>query len=270
MDIFSALARKPVEKPPQRPAPSPSDTDTDGQRLDVQSKTLDRSGRPPVLYVNGVLTDMEKATGQAQSMANKLGRNVTLVHNATALPKEGRLRDKAAAAAKDSAEVVADQKGLGHNPAVDSLKEALQQRLDGDQHPIELVGFSQGAQISARALREVREERVQATMRRGSSRAQAEAAVDEELGKRVDFLNMSGAAQRSDFPAALQNYRQISIAGDPVSQLLGEQSGGYDRAEFPRRAVQLPKMILQNLPRHNFENVLKAQESQQTLIDFKL
>jgi pimeloyl-ACP methyl ester carboxylesterase len=269
--VKGLLARPQVaQAPAPAPAPAPDELATDGELRQLRSRTPDRSGRPPVLYVNGMLTDMEKSSAQGQRLADQLGRDVTLVHNATALGNQRDLKGLARAAGRDTAQVVADQAGVGHNPAVDSLKELISQRLDQDRQPIELVGYSQGAQISARALREVRQERVQAAMQRGTSRDQAEQLVDKELADRVDFLNMSGAAQRSDFPAALQHYRQISIQGDPVSQLLGEQSGGYQRSEFARRGAKLPALMLQNLARHNFANVLDAPENRQTLLDFKM
>lgn len=238
----------------------------DGARVQLRSCPPDRSGRPPLLYVNGVLTDKEKASAQGQKLADQLGRDVTLVHNATALRGPG-LRNLTEGALKDSAQLLADHAGVGHNPAVDSLKEALGKRLDQDRKPIELIGFSQGAQISARALREVREDRVQAATDRGMPKQKAEQMVDKEISERVSFLNVSGAAQRSDFPLALKNYHQISIKGDPVSQLLGEQSGGYDRREFARRGLKLPGLMLKNLAKHDFSKVLE--QNGQSLINFK-
>ncbi len=86
----------------------------------------------------------------------------------------------------------------------------LSQLASPSNEPVYVVGYSQGAAISAQALRMVEQELVQ---RHGSATAN-------QMLARVQVLTLGGAANANDFPAAV-NVTSIAHRGDIVSQYFG-------------------------------------------------
>ncbi len=86
----------------------------------------------------------------------------------------------------------------------------LSQLANHPNGPVRVIGYSQGAAISAEALRRVEQELVQ---RYGSATAN-------QILARVQVLTLGGAANANDFPAAV-NVTSIAHRSDIVSQYFG-------------------------------------------------
>lgn len=96
-----------------------------------------------IIYVNGISTTKDAQAGSLQSLADVTGMQVVGIHNSTG----GMISDLWQSAQ--------DKFNVGHNPAVDSLSDAVYTEIQAGR-PVHLVGHSQGALITSRALYDVR------------------------------------------------------------------------------------------------------------------
>lgn len=106
------------------------------------------NGRPPqgtIIYVNGILTDKATQAASLQKIADKTGASVIGVHNATA------------GVARDLSQCVTDKANVGHNPAVDTMADAIYGELTADPpHSVHVMAHSQGGLVTSRAIRQVK------------------------------------------------------------------------------------------------------------------
>lgn len=112
--------------------------------LDVVAPVLPDNGAPvkeTVILINGIMTDVAIQQHDMQALANT-GCAVRGVHNATA------------GMGNDLLECVLNKLNRGDTPAVDTLARLIAQGLLDDK-PVRLIGHSQGALITARALQVV-------------------------------------------------------------------------------------------------------------------
>ena len=136
----------------QLPAVLP-DTSTMSPRRVAQLE--DPQAQKTILYVNGILTDLDDQGDEMQHIANETGSRVIGIHNST----EGAVRD-IAESANDKLALVRDLAGItsaeskGSNPAVDTLAATMYSELKAGRD-VHVMGYSQGALITARALRDV-------------------------------------------------------------------------------------------------------------------
>ncbi|HLL53230.1 MAG TPA: hypothetical protein VK447_06785 [Myxococcaceae bacterium] len=149
------------------------------------------------IYVNGINTDKAGQEQTMQLLANATGGRVVGIHNATS----GSIRDLIQAAG--------DKLDKGSNPAVDSLAGTVYSELRAGRE-VNLIGHSQGALITSRALEHVRN-RLMAED--GMTRQQAEAL----LGN-VRVETYGGAA--ASYPDGPQ-YVHTMNRSDPVSGYTG-------------------------------------------------
>ena len=191
-------------------------------RIDVPNAARQK---PPIMYVNGALQNVQSAKSAARAVGETAHRNVDLIYNATHVPQYDNpiLRTLSAAghSRKDAYEVLGDHLGKGKNPAVASVKSRALERMQSGL-PMHVAAQSAGALITARGLNEaVDARRGELTEQHGA--AGAERRMRSELA-RIKVLNISGAARESDFPKGIR-YEHIELPGDPVSRALGEAAG---------------------------------------------
>jgi len=159
-----------------------------------------KGGHPTqkIIFVNGILNSPKNEYDSMQEIANQANAEVVGVYNAT----EGFW--------KDFAQCVKDKLGIGHNPAVETLKNTLYFELtSGSQQPINLMAHSQGALITSRALGEVR------------NQLQEDGLSPKEIDARMSRINVDtfgGAA--SGYPNG-PHYNHYVNAADPVAGLFG-------------------------------------------------
>jgi pimeloyl-ACP methyl ester carboxylesterase len=95
-----------------------------------------------VIYVNGILTDLESQQVEMQNIANNSGMRVVGIHNST----QGMVND--------ISQSINDKLDKGTNPAVDTLVDTVYAELKAGRS-VHLMGYSQGGLITARALRDL-------------------------------------------------------------------------------------------------------------------
>ncbi|QUV99605.1 hypothetical protein J8C02_09285 [Chloracidobacterium sp. MS 40/45] len=94
----------------------------------------------------------------------------------------------------------------------------LSQLANHPNDPVRVIGYSQGAAISAEALRMVEQELVR---RHGSATAN-------QMLARVQVMTLGGAANANDFPAAV-NVTSVAHQSDIVSQYFGANRPAFGR-----------------------------------------
>lgn len=92
-----------------------------------------------IVYINGMGEHRNGAAGQAQQLANASGANVIGIDNAT----QGTI--------KDLLQCAGDLLHTGSDKAVSSLSQVIYDKMMAGQ-PLHLMGYSQGAIITSRAL----------------------------------------------------------------------------------------------------------------------
>ncbi|PTL84549.1 hypothetical protein [Vitiosangium sp. GDMCC 1.1324] len=110
-----------------------------------------------VIYLNGIMTDKAGQSSDLQAIADKTGAKAVGIHNST----EGFFTDLA--------QCVKDKLDKGTNPAVDTLADTLYSELKAGRD-VQLMGYSQGGLITARALFDVeRRLRIEDGMSKGDT-----------------------------------------------------------------------------------------------------
>jgi hypothetical protein len=238
---FTALST--LRRPPSPPAPprrfdadafvaraapvaakGGSDTQHDGYLVGPDGRThrpgtpLDQvspGNGPVIIQVNGINTDL---AGQRGEMARLQQQNpnarVIGIHNAT----EGFGRD--------ILQSIRDLNGAGGNAATNSLRQTILGELRAGR-PVHLVGYSQGAIITSRALSGVRDQLIQdhsravrtANPRMSERQVQAEATrrAEAQMGN-IRVETFGGAAP--SYPNGPQYVHYVN-RGDPVAMLVG-------------------------------------------------
>jgi hypothetical protein len=136
----------------QIPAVTPS-TSAGSPRADPEGNS---DAGKTVLYVNGIVTDLAGQAVEMQQIADQTGMRVIGIHNST----EGAVADIAEcvsdklAMVEDFAEAVTGRSSKGSNPAVDTLADTMYTELMAGRD-VHVMGYSQGALITARALRDL-------------------------------------------------------------------------------------------------------------------
>lgn len=171
-----------------QPVPSTADVDN-------IAGVLPSDGSKPIaraVFVNGVATTRGTAAYQMQQIADMTGTEVVGLYNAT----EGFL--------KDAVQTVGDRIDRGENLAVASLKNLITSKL-AEGEPLRLVGYSQGAMITSRALEDAKQE----LLLRGLTLEEAEARMS-----LVQVETFGGAA--SHYPDGPQYVHHVN-RWDPVT-----------------------------------------------------
>lgn len=133
----------------------PAVTPTNRHEISPRGNRHDDAGKT-VLYVNGIVTDLEGQGREMQDIANATGMNVIGIHNST----EGAGADLAQsvddklAMVRDLASDLTGKPAKGSNPAVDTLADTMYTELMAGRD-VNVMGYSQGALITARALRDL-------------------------------------------------------------------------------------------------------------------
>ncbi|MDQ7825934.1 MAG: PE-PPE domain-containing protein [Candidatus Eremiobacteraeota bacterium] len=182
-----------------------------------------------VIFVNGAGTHREEAVKGAEMLSGTLGRNVDLIHNATAMTRsEGGLLSPLINAVgmtgflTDLQQVGDDHAGRGTNQCVEEVKNELRKRLMAGED-VDIIGHSQGTTIIARAIKE----------------------LNEEHNPGINFqnlhvINMGGTAERQDYGTADFNYDHVELPGDHAAYTVGELVPEQDRA---RRDAEFDELI---------------------------
>jgi len=159
-----------------------------------------RGGHPTqkIIFVNGVYNSPGSEYDSMQAIADKANAEVVGVYNAT----EGKV--------KDIVQCVMDKWGIGHNPAVETLKGTLYAELTSNsQQPINMMAHSQSALITTRALGDVR------------NMLKEDGLSSQEIDARMSRINVEtfgGAAY--GYPDGPQYSHHVN-ALDPVPGLFG-------------------------------------------------
>jgi hypothetical protein len=195
-------------------------------------------GRAPVgtiVYVNGINTTKDGQFQSLRQIADRTGARVVGVHNAT----RGGLVDLIQSAG--------DTLDLGHNPAVDTLADAVYREITGGR-TIHLMAHSQGALITSRALTDVYQ---RLRVEDGLSRREAQRVL-----ARVEVETFGGAAGSYPDGPAYVHYvnRRDAVPGlfglGPFANPLvhpgrgavvhrfteGHDAHGFEETYLPRRA----------------------------------
>ena len=228
-----------------------SDLGNDGRKAEVFSADPKADDRRSMIFVGGAGTKFEDSQNEAKYLADRLGRDVTLIHNATEIPeiKGGLFSFLTAPAAtldgatKDLAQVADDFEGKGSDRAVDAVKNEVRTRLIRGADKVDLMGSSQGNAIIMRALRELNQE-----------------PGMNVLMDKINVVNMMGPVRQQDYPKGV-HYQHVEMATDPVTQLLGEnvpEAELGDRvARYRDRVFSLPQLMLTGgWPGHNPHAIL--------------
>lgn len=162
-----------------------------------------KSGHPTqkIIFVNGIANSPDNHYDSLQGIADHANAEVVGVYNAS----EGLF--------KDLWQCVKDKLGIGHNPAVDTLRNTLYAELSsGSQQPINLMAHSQGALITSRALGDVR------------NQLKEDGLSPQEIDARMSRINVDtfgGAAWTyPDGP----HYNHYTNALDPVASMFGQNT----------------------------------------------
>jgi pimeloyl-ACP methyl ester carboxylesterase len=175
-----------------------------------------------VLYVNGILTDLASQQSEMQQIANSTGMRVIGIHNST----EGAAAD-VFEATQDKLSLLEDVTGVdrkGSNPAVDTLADAMYTELKAGRD-VHVMGYSQGALITARALRDLAQ---RLRVEDGLPQAQVE-----QLMSRINVETFGGAG--AIFPDG-PNYVHYVNTRDIVPMAFG-QGNGLDPLREPGRGA---------------------------------
>jgi hypothetical protein len=183
------------------------------------------NGVSHVLYINGINTDPAGARSEGQRIANAVGAPIDAIYQQSSIGNVV-LREAAVLAARIAilgpfggfgvtlAKARTDlMKKLENPEAAKTAANQIVERLGTPQskNEVRLIGYSQGATISAQALRMVSS---QLKQKYGATAAAA-------MMNRVHVLSVGGAARRSDFPAGIE-LTQIYNKYDIVSQFFGD------------------------------------------------
>jgi hypothetical protein len=203
-DTFTAAeSRGPAAARAAAPAAAPPrDTAFDGHLLGPDGRThapgtpLDRvapGNGPLIIQVNGINTDVAGQRQEIQALQQATGGRVVGVHNAT----EGM--------AADLRQSALDRMGLGNNPAVTTLQRTVLNELRAGR-PVHLVGYSQGAIITSRALTGVRNELIQQHTQavRAANPTWSRAQVQQEATRRAE--QQMGQIRVETFGGAAPSY----------------------------------------------------------------
>ncbi|MBM3267796.1 MAG: hypothetical protein FJZ01_09125 [Candidatus Sericytochromatia bacterium] len=207
-----------------------SDLPTDGDSSHVHVTPRDATGKEPILFVNGAGADFAASAAGVADLSERIGRNVRLVHNATAAPQFGDpirnlLGGFLGFLFGDVRQILDNQQGKGHDPAVAAVRDQVLERLRAGK-PVELAGHSQGTHTVATALRQAYDIRSRELLGDRTLLAR-------EFGQ-VKVLNVSGPVKRQDYPPFVQ-YEHAELPGDPVVRHLGELSTGNRDADYEGR-----------------------------------
>jgi hypothetical protein len=117
----------------------------DGKFLDVISPKGGANKGPKIIEINGINTSVDVQKSNAQFLADKTGRDVHAIHNAT-----GGLME-------DAVQFLNDKYVRCNNPAVNTVRDIVLDAVKKGER-IDLVCHSQGAIITERALCEAQAE----------------------------------------------------------------------------------------------------------------
>lgn len=188
------------------------------------------------IYVNGISTTKEAQERTLQAFADRTGGRVIGIHNAT----EG--------AATDLLQALGDKLDLGKNPAVDSLADTVYGELKAGR-PVHLLGHSQGALITSRALTDVKQRLM---VEDGMTREQAEALLSN-----VKVETFGGAA--ANYPDGPQYVHYINEA-DLAPDVLGlDQPGLPNHAGRDARFVRFNSHDLNPAAGHSINDTYVPQ-----------
>ena len=217
-DSFTAARAAPVA------AKGRADTQHDGRLVGPDGRThapgtplsqVAPGNGPVIIQVNGINTNLD---GQQAEMGRLQQQNpnarVIGIHNAT----EGFGRD--------ILQSIRDLNGAGGNAATSTLQQTILSEMRAGR-PVHLVGYSQGAIITSRALSGVRDTLIReqsqavraANPGMSASRVQAEAVrrAEAQMGN-IRVETFGGAAPR--YPNGPQYVHYVN-RGDPVAMLVG-------------------------------------------------
>ena len=188
----------------------PAVTPTNSHQISPRSNRHDDAGKT-VLYVNGIVTNLEDQGREMQDIANATGMNVIGIHNSTegAGADIAQSVDDKLAMVRDLASDLTGKPAKGTNPAVDTLADTMYTELKAGRD-VHVMGYSQGALITARALRDVAN---RLRIEDGLPQAQIE-----QLMSRINVETFGGAG--AIFPDG-PNYVHYVNKKDVVPELFG-------------------------------------------------
>jgi hypothetical protein len=230
-----------------------------GNMYQANAKSADAS-RTPVIFVNGVNTDVNRSRAQALELSDRFGSPVNHIVNVSSKDKMvraglgvgtgGALREGQNV---DQFDQRVQQHLTGNRPAATATANAiLDQMLDpkmrADKSPVKVVGYSQGASITAQALRDV-DSHLSSQVISGK----LSPADKTDMLKRVNFVGIGpGAAARhltQDYVKGGQivqrpdlanvNYRIIADKNDQIANLVGVGKAKPDSGAAAQAALKL-------------------------------
>ncbi len=249
-----------------RPNPTPfpadnekaADNSNNGRSYRITAEGVNARGTP-IVFVNGINTDLVTAHQTAAELSSITGRPVDLIYNASDPiagvlqtaghfgiegaetssrmglgPTSGAVGNILGSAVTPRAAEWAKDNVLPNPPAANVAAEQILDQLSATEAsgaPVRVVGYSQGAAITAEALGKVNEHLTQ-TM--GADKA-------EETMGRVHVMTLGGASNRQDYASSnVTNVTAITHDNDLISQYFGENRAapGQATGENPLEILQ--------------------------------
>lgn len=247
---------------------APSMLGFDGQTFPVApSRPRVATATTACVFVNGAGTNIDDAQTAARLVADVRGSRVDLVYNATEtrqFPGHPRLQVAARLADwhKDLRQLKDDFHDRGTNLAVTAVADRVLAAMRAGE-PLQLVGFSQGSAIIARALRDARRVRLdEFVTSNGGDEATAKRRIEAEFAL-LRVANLSGPTCRRDLPEELpaSHYLHAEFPRDPVFRALGEGADAGRDAAFDRRVDATSLDLMLNVRWHDLGRVLEKDAS---------
>jgi hypothetical protein len=242
-------------------SPNAADNAKNGHSYRISAEGVNPKGTP-IIFVNGVNTDLATAKQSAAELSRITGRPVDLTYNGSD-PKTGgqatvdhfrregeaeyeratpgfvRVFDQDYISHRNQAGIAnainaaSSEKGpdwakkniLENPPAATAAANNILNQLnatEGSQAPVRVVGYSQGGSITAEALRQVN---THLTNTVGADKAK-------QMMSRVNVMTLGGASNRQDYANAnVTNFRAITHDTDIISQYLGENRAALGQGQ---------------------------------------
>jgi hypothetical protein len=214
------------------------------------------NGQSHTLFVNGIGTSSSDAISEAKTLAGDTNTPTDLIYQYT---------DRTSTIFGDIANILNPlnifggtpidkvKKSLDNPAAAGTLANSIMSQLGTPDNPgsVRLIGYSQGAHISAEALNAVNQ---QLTKEYGAN-------VAKQMMSNVHVLELGGAAGHSEYPPGV-NLLQVSHASDPVSMALGDNNiANGQKPAFPDLTF---KQHLNYFTDPNVSNIISQWENGQT------
>lgn len=233
-----------------------SSAEFNGRIFNATAQGADTS-KPPVIFVNGINTDIGRSGTEALELSQRFGVPVQQVINVNEMDRARIIGTARLTPNFNNLDPLSNVEGITaeitrnilSNPvAATSTASAIFNQLDNPSlkgQPIKIVAYSQGGAITAEALRYVDGVMTWRVARGKISRTDADQTLN-----RIKILGLAPAAVQRDVPAAFRNnYRVVYDRNDPVALGRGvdKTNNVRDLLDLQNRQNEDPNFFLQHL-----------------------